>query len=249
MKRSIDPLRPLDHRGVIKRDYKGVSRKRRKLRRDIEETMGEEWEHLESKVRGEIQEQMAKRHLLLRSSPKLIPVVEMILAGETAKNIRSFLRRKDPERFSPALISDNTLLQQIIRFKDEVMAGMSGENEEFSTTLDLYARFSGKHFDPMVMLKKIILVQEARTSEALEKESLALNALETLPPEKRARKFAAISRIASKEIESLQKMIMSYVIYELMNKPATHEQKAFVHSLLRAFRNHLPRIPAGGRRG
>lgn len=204
------------------------------------ECVGEEWNEIESKLSNEIQESMAKRHYRIRSSAQFFAVVEMILAGQTAKTIGSFLRKKDPHLFGSELISNNALLQQIIRFKEEVTARLREESGEFHTTIDMFTRVSGKHFDPIAMIRKVILIQELRLSDALENEMKMMKAIQKLPPEKQLAKLSKIYRITGREMERLCRSTMCYLLYDLMSQPCTVDQKEFVHGILRIYRNYLP---------
>lgn len=186
------------------------------MRKTIEEEMGEHWKAIEEKLSRRIQEATARRHWLIRSSPQMIAVAEMILGQQPEMEIVRFLRKHDPQTFGEN-VTDVALLQQVLRFKRDVVSALESETDgDFSTNiLDFYARLSGKHVDCHAAIIKIVLFQESRLCKALtEENALREEWCSHRDDMKAKRKLDRAWKKSTKELERYWKFLMSLAHYE-----------------------------------
>lgn len=207
--------------------------------------MGERWSKIEERFTQRIQEAEKRKCLRIRSSPQMIAVAEMILAGEKAMDICRFLRIHDPELFS-AKVSDDALLKQVLRFKEFVTEALEeGEEDEFPTSrLDFYARLRGKHLDVKSMLRKLVLYQETRLDLALKEEGQQLRASAKLSSTSDGKvaeqEMKKIFSTGSEQLGLYWKFLMSYAIYEALERAVSHESRTDIHQIWRANRQYFP---------
>lgn len=200
---------------------KPLRRNRRKkqslMRRSIEEEMGERWGAIEERLTRQILQTAKERGRLIRSSPLMISVAEMILGHKPEMEIVRFLRKHDTQRFGDN-INDDALLQQVLRFKKDVVYALESEtDDDFSTSvLDFYARLLGKHVDAHAMISKVVLFQESRLCKALVEENISREAWYSQRDDTRAkRQFDKAWKKSTKELERYMKFLLSLGSYEL----------------------------------
>ena len=182
--------------------------------------MGARWGTIEAKLTRQILKTAQQRGRLIRSSPQMIPVAEMILGQKHEMEIVRFLRKHDPQRFGEN-INDDALLQQVLRFKKDVVYALESEaDDNFSTNvLDFYARLSGKHLDCKAEIVKVVLFQETRLCKALVEENIFREAWYSQRDDTRAkRQFDKAWKKSTKELERYVKFLMSLGSYELAAK-------------------------------
>lgn len=221
-----------------------ISKKRHLLRKGIEEEMGQHWNEVEEALSARLQTLAERRHWLIRSSPQMLAVAEMILAQEKSMTIVRFLRTKDPERFADH-ITDAALLGQVLRFKEEVISTLEAEEgDDVSTNrLDFYARLSGKeHVDVQGMMTKLVLYQESRLCTSLEKQNVCTyDWMRNTKDRKAERQMQKAWKEGSKELDRYWKFLMSLAAYELMNQPCSAEQREYMHEVMKYSRGSFPR--------
>ncbi len=220
-----------------------LSKNKSRMRKDIEERIGKRWREVEDDLNSRIQNMTERRHWLIRSSPQMLAVAEMILAQEKPMKIVRFLRMKDTQRFG-ANISDDALLRQVLRFKEEVVSAL--ENEEGDdismSRLDFYARLSGKHVDIHAMMTKLILFQESRLCMVLEKENECTHAwMRNKVDGKAEKRMQKAWKEGGKELDLYWKLLMSLALYEAMSGRMNQEEHAHLHQIIRTNREYFPR--------
>jgi hypothetical protein len=230
---------------VSKSTSKGyITKRRRILRKGIEEEMGREWNEVEESLEKRLQKVTERRHGLIRSSPQMIAVAEMILSHRKPMEIVKFLRKHDSMRFGEQ-ITDAALLGQVLRFKEEVISALESEDgEDVSTSiLDFYARLSGKqHVDIHAMMVKLVLFQETRLCAAYEREQERTHAWMRDKSDKKAeRKMYKAWKEGSKELDQYWKFLMSLATYELMGQRDSAERREHMHEVMKFSRGYLPR--------
>ncbi len=197
-----------------------ISRKKAQMRKNIEEDIGEHWETIEEKLTKQLLETAQQRGRLIRSSPQMIAVAEKILGQEPEMEIVRFLRKHDTQRFGDN-ISDDALLQQVIRFKKDVVLALESEaDDDFSTNvIDFYARLSGKHVDCHAMIIKVVLFQESRLCKALIEENALREAWYSRRDDAKAKgQFDKAFKKSTNELERYWKFLMSLANYEVSKK-------------------------------
>lgn len=221
-----------------------LSKKKWKARKDIEERIGKRWREVEDDLDTRIQNAMERRHWLIRSSPQMLAVAEMILAGEKPMTIVRFLREKDSERFGEN-ISDDALLRQVLRFKEEVLVALEGEEgDDVSTSrLDFYARLPGKeHVDIHAMMVKMVLFQESRLSAAWVRENDCFHAwMRNKGDRREEKKMVKAQKECAKELDQYWKFLMSLATYEIVSQPCSSEQFESMRQVMKYQRGYLMR--------
>lgn len=220
-----------------------LSKNKSRMRKDIEERIGKRWKEVEDDLNSRIQNMTERRHWLIRSSPQMLAVAEMILAQEKPMKIVRFLRTKDAQRFGDN-ISDDALLRQVLRFKEEVVSALESEegSDVSMNKLDFYARLSGKHVDIHAMMTKLVLFQESQLYIVLDEEKERTYAwMKDKSDEKAKRKMDRAWKNAGRELDRYWKFLMSLAMYELLNQRCSSEQHEYMHEVMKYSRGYLPR--------
>ncbi|MDD5075348.1 MAG: hypothetical protein PHO54_05805 [Candidatus Peribacteraceae bacterium] len=226
-----------------------LSKNRSRMRRDITERMGKRWDKIEEDITQRLQTILEKKHYLIRSSPQVLALTEMILAGEKATDCMRFLRLRDPERFAKERISDAALLKQIQRFKENVVVALeSDESGNVSTDrLEMYARVMGRHVDIHKMMEKVILYQEWRLNLLLRDEERICEAADKAAKSNDAnaqrmwRMRLKAMKTVGKELTLYVDFLMSYGVFKVLSQQSpSYEQQQFMHEGIGYLRKYLP---------